>query len=101
MTLDDLHKRATTLRAETIAFCDSVGFAQHSVDIMGSFEKVLATSAVAWARRGPWGKAGKSDRSHHTETMRKKTVAMANAIEIYLYAKEHGVEAAMIWKLSQ
>lgn len=101
MTLEDLHKRAAGLRAEAVAFCDSVGFHQTASDLMGNLEVVHKTNAAKWAyTKSIMGLAPKSERARHTETMRAKIVRMTGAVEIYLYAKEHGVEAAMIWKLS-
>lgn len=99
MTLEELHKRAMDLRQEAVTFCDSAGFKQTSSDIMGSLEMVAKRNAIVWARsRWRWGDKRSAT---NTEIMRHKIIKMANAIDVYLYAKQHGVEAAMIWKLSQ
>ena len=89
------------LRQETVAFCDRVGFHQTSTDLMGTLETVHKTTAVKWAyTRQILGSPLKTERARNTETMRVMLERMSRAIEVYLYAKEHGVEAAMIWKLT-
>ena len=102
MTLDDLLKRAMDLRAEAVAFCDRVGFHQTASDLMGSLETVHKSTAIQWAytRQVLHNSPMKSERARNTETMRQMLARMGRAIDVYLYAKEHGVEAAMIWKLS-
>lgn len=101
MTLEDLYRRAADLRTETVAFCDRVGFNQTGSDLMGDLETVHKKSAVKWAytKRSMFSPL-KSERARNTETMRVMIERMSRAIEVYLYAKEHGVEKAMIWKLS-
>ena len=101
MTLDDLFQRAVKLRAEAVAFCDRVGFDQTASDLMGAIETVHKSTAVKWAyTKHSLSSPLKSERARNTETMRVMIERMARAIDVYLYAKEHGVEAAMIWKLS-
>lgn len=102
MTLDDLLKRAMDLRAETVAFCDSVGFHQTSSDLMGNLEKVHKSTAIQWAytRQYLQDSPMKTERARNTETMRHMLARMGRAIDVYLYAKQHGVDAAMIWKLT-
>lgn len=103
MTLEELHQRAMKLRHETVAFCDATGFRQHSVDIMGPLEKVIKTTAVSWSRgkHGYQTIIGSPETSPNRDKVMKMTARMADAIDVYLYAKQHGVEAAMIWKLSR
>jgi hypothetical protein len=102
MTLEELHQRAQDLRREAVAFCDRVGFRQTAGDLMGNLETVHKTTAIKWAyAKHHLLSTPKSDRARNTETMRVMIERMGRAIDVYLYAKEHGVEAAMIWKLSQ
>lgn len=101
MTLEDLHKQADNLRADAIAFCDRVGFRQTSADLMIPLDRIPKTNMISWARGTRYIPIGPSERAQNSHHMRKKILKLLSAIELYLYAKEHGVESAMIWKLSQ
>jgi signal recognition particle GTPase len=102
MTLEDLRKLAEKNRSDTVAFCDSAGFLQTASDLMGPLEKVHKSTAIKWAYTvQTFVSPMKTDRARNTETMRVMIERMARSIDVWLYAKEHGVEAAMIWRLSR
>lgn len=101
MTLEDLQKQANHLRTDAVAFCDRVGFRQTSADLMIPLDRIPKTNMVSWARGTRGIPIGPSERAQNSHMMRNKILKLVSAIELYLYAKEHGVERAMIWKLSQ
>lgn len=101
MTLEDLFKQANDLRTGAVAFCDSVGFRQTSADLMIPLDRIPKTNMVSWAKGTRAIPLGRSERAQNSHIMRNKILKLVSAIDLYLYAKEHGVESAMIWKLSQ
>lgn len=96
MTLEDLHGRALLLKREAQLFCDQSGF-QTAADLMVNLESFVQSGVLRWARdlHRP------SKNRPILDKVAAKIREAGNAAEVYLYAKTHGVEAAMIWKLSK
>ena len=97
MTLDELFQRAVILQDETVAFCTGAGFPQTASDITGPFERVIKSSAILWARDARYPFRPTST----TETTVKMIARMADAIEVYLVAKDQGIDEALLWKLGK
>ena len=102
MILEDLYQRAMKRRAEVVEFCDRVGFKQTAGDLMGNLENIhQRVNYIKWTYAPHTSDTPKSQRARDMATMWIMIEDMAEAIELYLYAKEHGIEAAMLWKLGK
>lgn len=96
MTLEELHNLAMKARQEAVAACDAAGMGQTAKDLMVPLAAIPLANVVQWAKMHQHSK-----HRPQLNTAAKLIVKAARQIQVYLYAQQHGVDAAMIWKLSQ